>query len=101
MKRRIMIFAAVLIAAACTKEETKQKVETTKEKVQDVFDVSSPLGKPDPPDIAQQRERERFDAKWRELQSFRAVKISQLPLQTAPEPPKVAFVTGMKETFKG
>jgi lipoprotein-anchoring transpeptidase ErfK/SrfK len=105
MKRRIAVLAAVMIAAACSREEAKQTAQTTTakvaEKVQDVFDVSTPMGKPDPPDVAQQRERERFDAKWRELQSFRAVKISQLPLQTAPPPPKVAFVTGVKETFKG
>lgn len=100
-----MILAAAVLAAACSKQEAKQTAQTTTqkvaEKIQDVFDVSTPIGKPDPADIAQQRERARFDAKWRELQSFRAVKIAQLPLQTAPEAPKVAFVTGKKETFKG
>jgi len=105
MIRRASIVAAVVIAAACSREEAKQKTQDVTQrvadKVQDAFDISAPIGKPEPPDAAQQRERERFDAKWRELQSFRALKIAQMPLQTAPEGPKVAFVTGKKETFQG
>jgi lipoprotein-anchoring transpeptidase ErfK/SrfK len=101
----------IAVLTACSREkarETKERAadatQKVAEKVQDVFDISTPTGKPEPPDAAQRRrEQERFDAKWRELQSFRAMKIAQLPLQTAtaPEAPKVAFVTGKKETFKG
>jgi len=99
------------VVAACSREtarETKERATdaTAKvaEKVQDAFDISTPIGKPEPPDAAQQRERERFDAKWRELQSFRAqqaVKAQQMAAQQAAQAPKINFVTGKKETFKG
>src|SRR5438045_636664 len=64
MKRRAMVLAAAaILAAACSKEEATQKTQhaaaKVAQKVQDVFDVSAPLGKPDGPEAAQQRERER------------------------------------------
>ncbi len=105
MKRRtgIALFAAAVLAAACSKQEAKQTAETTTqravERVQEAFDISTPVGKPDP-SAAQQRERERFDQRWRELQSFRIAQAARLPLQQA-DVPKIAFVTGKKETFKG
>ena len=114
MKRRtgIAVFAAAVLAAACSKQEAKQTAQTTTqkvaEKVKDAFDddVSTPIGKPDP-DAAKRREQERFDAKWRELQSFRAQQqaaaqqAAAQQQQQQQEALKVAFVTGKKETFKG
>jgi lipoprotein-anchoring transpeptidase ErfK/SrfK len=98
----------VILAAACTKEEAKKKTENaaTKvaEKVQDAFDVSAPMGKPDAPDAAKQRERERFDQQWRALQSFRAQQAAaaqRAAAEKAAAEPKINFVTGVKETFKG
>jgi lipoprotein-anchoring transpeptidase ErfK/SrfK len=103
MKRRVAVLAAVLLAAACTKEQAKQKVQ----KVQDALDVSAPLGKPDTPDVVQQRERERFDQQWRALQSFRAQQAAaqqRAQQQAAAEQQaqaQIQFVTGQKESFKG
>src|SRR4051794_37108549 len=107
MKRRVTILAAMVLAAACSKEEAKQKTQSAAHKVaakvQDVLDISAPMGKPDAPDAAQQRERERFDARWRQLQSFRAQQAAQqATAQQAPQPAlQINFVTGKKETFKG
>jgi lipoprotein-anchoring transpeptidase ErfK/SrfK len=110
MKRNAIIILALLLAAACTREQAHQakvNVQKKAEKVADAFDVSSPLGKPDD---AQQRERERFDAQWRQLQSFRAAqqaaaqKAAAPPPPPAPAPPQpplnIQFVSGQKESFK-
>src|SRR4051794_7018304 len=101
MKRRVAIFAAAaLLLAACTKEEAKQKTQNAaskvRQKVQDALDVSAPLGKPDGPEVAQQRERERFDQQWRALQSFRAQQAAaaqRAAEAAAAQQPKINFVT--------
>ena len=106
--------AAVLLAAACSREEATRKTEhaaaNVAQKVQDALDVSTPLGKPDAPDAVRQRERERFDQQWRALQSFRAQQAAQRAAQAeqaqqaqqvAAQQPQINFVTGQKETFKG
>src|SRR5437773_1382217 len=108
MKKTAILVA--LLFAACSREQAhraKQSVQQKVEKVQDAFDVSAPMGKPDPKDVAQQRERERFDQRWRQLQSFReqqaraaAQQQAQAAAAAAAEP-KITFVTGGKETFKG
>ena len=54
MKRRATVFAAmVLLFSACTKEEAKQKTlhaaAKVAQKVQDAFEVSAPMGKPEGP----------------------------------------------------
>jgi lipoprotein-anchoring transpeptidase ErfK/SrfK len=109
MKRRtgIVFFAAMVILAACSREEAKQKTQNVAakvaQKVQNVFDVSAPMGKPDGREAAQQRERERFDQQWRALQSFRAQQAAaaQRAAQAAAAQPQVNFVTGQKQSFKG
>jgi lipoprotein-anchoring transpeptidase ErfK/SrfK len=106
MKRRTgILFFVLLVAAACSKQEATQKAQKVAQKVQDAFDVSAPMGKPEPPDAAQQRERERFDQQWRALQSFRAQQAAaqQRAAQAAAAAaqPQINFVTGKKETFKG
>src|SRR5438876_1879864 len=109
MKRRteIVFFAAMVILAACSKEEAKQKTQNAAakvvQKVQDVFDVSAPMGKPDAREAAQQREQERFDQQWRALQSFRAQQAAaaQRAAQAAAAQPQINFVTGQKQSFKG
>src|SRR5262249_17576243 len=112
MRRRVAVLAAMLIlAAACTKEEATRKTEKAAAKVvatvQDVFEASAPMGKPDARDAAQQRERERerFDQQWRALQSFRAAQEAAAAAlraaQQAVAGPQINFVTGKKETFKG
>src|SRR5690349_15505231 len=113
MKRRVAIFtaAAAILAAACTREEATQKTQNAAakvaQKVQDAFDVSAPMGKPDPPEVARERERERFDQQWRALQSFRAVQAARAAQQQAAQQQAAAqaaqinFVTGQKQSFKG
>jgi len=88
MKRAIPIFVALFLAA-CTKEVVQQKAHTVKEKVKNaVEDISTPLGKPDD---AAARERERFDQRWRQLQSFRAqqaaIRKQQEQAAAAAKPP--------------
>ena len=65
----------LLFAAACTREQATNVKNTTTAaagkvaaNVRDAFDVSAPLGTRE---NAQDRERERFDQQWRQLQSFR------------------------------
>src|SRR5439155_3102223 len=103
MKPRIMLFAALAILAACSKQEAKEKTQKVAQKVQDAFDVSAPMGKPEPPDAAQQRERERFDQQWRALQSFRAQQAAaqqRAAQAAAAAQPQLNFVSGKEETFK-
>ena len=108
-RRAAVLAAAVILAAACSKEEATQKTQhaaaKVAQKVQDAFDVSAPLGKPDRPDVAQQRERERFDQQWRALQSFREQQAVRAAQQRAAAQQQAAaqinFVTGQKQSFKG
>jgi len=111
-----MFLMAAVLAAGCSKQEAKQTAQTTTakvaQKVQEAFDdVSTPVGKPDP-NAAKQREQERFDQRWRELQSFRAQQQAAAAAQqqqqqqqqqqkAAEQALQIAFVTGKKETFKG
>jgi lipoprotein-anchoring transpeptidase ErfK/SrfK len=109
MKRRVAVLtAAAILAAACSKETAKQTTQNVKKKVQDVFEVSAPMGRPDAPDVAQQRERERFDQQWRALQSFRAEQAAKQAAaqqlaaqQQAAQQAQINFVTGQKQSFKG
>ena len=65
------------LGVGCTKEEAKHTTEAAKEKAHNVAtkvadavdDIGVPAG--GPPDDAKAREQERFDEKWRQLQSFR------------------------------
>jgi len=109
MKRRVILIAAAVLAAACSREEATEKTQhaaaKVAQKVQDAFDVSTPLGKPDGPDAAQQREKERFDQQWRALQSFRAEQAARAQQaaqqQAAAQQAQINFVTGQKQSFKG
>jgi lipoprotein-anchoring transpeptidase ErfK/SrfK len=95
MKR---LMTVVLILAACSKP-----VERVKAKAHQIADdISAPLGKQD--DVAS-REQQRFDQRWRQLQSFRAQQEAQRQLQQqqqqqAAPPPDFRFVTGVKESWK-
>ena len=71
------------------------------EKVSNVVeDISAPLGKPG---NAKERETQRFDSRWRQLQNFRAQQIARFKqLAATTQPPKpLVFVTGVKEKLKG
>src|SRR5256885_9467012 len=108
MRRTVAVL--LLLAAACSKQETKQAVAnakaSTKNAVSKVTDaISTPYG--GKPDDAAARERERFDQQYRQLESFRAQQQlqqqqqQQAQAQQAAQPPSwFHFVTGQKETFK-
>jgi lipoprotein-anchoring transpeptidase ErfK/SrfK len=101
----------MVLLAACSREEATQKTKSAaakvREKVQDAFEVSAPLGKPDGADAARQREQERFNQQWRALQSFRAQQAAQAAAQqraaeqAAAAQAQINFVTGQKQSFKG
>lgn len=108
MKRKIVAVFGLVVLAACSREQTQEKVagaaQTVTSKVKGaVDDVTTPFGKPE--DKAA-RERERFDAQWRQLQSFRAQQAAeqqaqqQRQQQAAAPPANFRFVTGAKESFK-
>lgn len=107
------MIVAIVTAFAC--QHPVEKAKSTASKVKDtvssaVDDITAPVG---PPDNARQREQERFDQRWRQLQSFRAQQLKQQQqqlqqqqqqqqqTQTAASPPQpIQFVSGVKETFK-
>jgi len=104
MKRLVILLIA--FAMACTRERatdvkntTTSAVKNVATKVQDAFDVSAPIGTPDNP---QEREKQRFDQQWRQLQSFReqqAAAAKAAAAAAAPATP-IQFVKRTKETFK-
>ena len=84
---RLMLICLTVLAVACAEKAPNV-----------VDDVSAPVGKPG---NAQQRESDRFDARWRQLQTFRAMLIARARQAVAAEPPRpLVFVTGVKEKFK-
>jgi lipoprotein-anchoring transpeptidase ErfK/SrfK len=95
----------LLLGVACSKQEVKEQTAKVSEKVSGaVDDVAAPFrGREEV--TQQQREQQRFDERWRELQSFRAAQLQQQQAaqQKAAAAAKlnIQFVTGAKETFKG
>jgi lipoprotein-anchoring transpeptidase ErfK/SrfK len=107
MRKVLSAIVAILLLAACGREEVQQKTSTTVETAapkahDDAADVSTPLGKPDNP---ADREKERFDSQWRQLVSFREkqarLAAQQQQQQQAAPPSNFVFVSNKKETFKG
>ncbi len=95
---RLLIAVAVLGIVACSKpvEKAKQTASKVADKVSDAIDdIRAPLGTPD---NVQQREQERFDARWRQLQTFQAQQQAARQLQPPPQQ-TIPFVTGVKESF--
>ena len=69
MKTKIYAVALGILIAACSREEVKEKASSVTEKVSSVVErVTVPDGPPDDPAA---REKERFDDRWRRLNSFR------------------------------
>src|ERR1043165_2675056 len=119
MSKRLIAATMVLVAAACSRETAKEKVHETATKVAKKVadaadDVSAPFGRNEAVN-QQQREKERFDQRWRELQSFRAQQAAPAAAQqqaaaqqaaaqqqaAAASQAKINFVSGQKEKFKG
>ncbi|MCU1245044.1 MAG: murein L,D-transpeptidase [Acidobacteria bacterium] len=76
------MIAALLLAAACSREEAKQTATNAKNSAKrvvnraaDALNAEAPYERTAPTDtaaIAKAREQERLDQQWRQLQSFRA-----------------------------
>jgi len=124
MKRTFIAAGMVLIAAACSREAATNAKDNVKHaaskvasKVADAADdVAAPFGKKSDAVDRQEREKERFDQRWRALQSFQAQQqaAQQAAAQKAAADQqaaaaaqqsgselKINFVSGQKETFKG
>lgn len=119
----MMAAAMVLIAAGCSREvatnakdNVKHAASKVASKVADAADdVAVPFGKNNDAVNQQQREKERFDQHWRDLQSFRAQQAAQAAAQQQAAQQaaqqqqqqqqaaaaQIQFVSGQKEKFKG
>ncbi|HEX7418765.1 MAG TPA: L,D-transpeptidase [Thermoanaerobaculia bacterium] len=105
MKRTLLIMALAVLAG-CSKEVVQQKTQVVADKMKGAADdITAPIGgrRTQAVDKAA-REKERFDQRWRELQSFRAQQAQQVTTAVAapptPPPANFAFVTGVKQSFK-
>jgi lipoprotein-anchoring transpeptidase ErfK/SrfK len=97
MKRwTAVVFLGVVSVVACSREEIKQKTEAVVEKVEDAFEAAVPVGPREDPAA---RERERFDERWRQLQTF--AQRQQQQQQRRRMADNLRFVAGVKESFKG
>ncbi len=89
MKRLLLVLAVAVLACGKPSKIVKR--------VADALDVEAPLGQPDNP---QERERERFDQAWWQLQSFRALQAVRQAVRAAVQARSIQFVSGGKESFK-
>ena len=105
MCRKWIIAFAMVVLAACTKEVVKQTSTNTVKKVSDALEVNANYN--NKPDDRAGREKERFDAQWRQLQYFReqqaekaAAIQQQQQQQAAAQPADFHFANGVKENWK-
>jgi lipoprotein-anchoring transpeptidase ErfK/SrfK len=108
MPRKYLFAVALVALVACSRQEAKQTAkdvkESTRKAVEKVFEADANYS-PKPDDRAA-REKERFDAQWRQLQSFRqqqaalAAQQQQQQQAAAQIPADFRFVTGIKENWK-
>ena len=99
MKRLVIPVALAVLAFACG--TPIEKTRRAAQRVSNALEVGAPLGRPE---NARERDRERFDLRWRQLQSFRAAELARAQAQqrAAQEAARqqIQFVTGLKESFK-
>lgn len=108
--RKLVIPALLVVALGCGREsatnEAAQKIneaaQNTGQAIRERFETSAPVGAPP---NQEQIERERFDAQWRELQSFRAEQAVRAQQQAPPSPAaqNIRFqpAAGITESFEG
>src|SRR5450755_561233 len=104
--KRILVIVALAVVAGCSKEVVQEKTQMAAQNVKGTADdITAPIGgrRTQAADKAAQ-EKERFDQRWRELQSFRAQQAQQVTTAAAapptPPPANFTFVTGVKQSFK-
>ncbi|HEX7136621.1 MAG TPA: L,D-transpeptidase [Vicinamibacterales bacterium] len=113
---RKWLFIVLLALAACTRETTDTVKQSTKQAVKrvgDALEVNAAYNTK--PDDSAAREKERFNAQWRQLQYFREQQAEKAALQqqqqqqqqqlqqqqaAAAPPANFRFVTGAKENWK-
>lgn len=107
MCRKWLVAFAMVALAACTKEVVQQTTTKAVKKVSDALEVNADYT--NKPDDRTQREKERFNPQWRQLQYFQeqeAQKAVQQQQQQQPEqapaavPASFKFTTGAKENWK-
>lgn len=104
MCRKWLAAIALVVLAACTKEVVKQTTTKAVKKVSGAFEANANYS--NKPDDRATREKERFDAQWRQLQYFREQQAEKAALQqqqqqqAAAQPANFHFVTGAKENWK-
>ena len=112
MCRKVFVAVLVVALAACTKETTetaKNVKESTKQAVKNVSDaLEVDADYSNKPDDRSVREKQRFDAQWRQLQYFREQQAQKAAIQQqqqqqqqqAAVPANFKFTTGAKENWK-
>jgi lipoprotein-anchoring transpeptidase ErfK/SrfK len=109
---RKWFFVVALALAACTKEVATQTAKNVKDSVKDALEVDANYS--NKPDDRSLREKERFDAQWRQLQYFREQQAQKAAVQQqrqqqqqqqqqqqpAAVPASFKFTTGAKEDWK-
>src|SRR5438270_8790664 len=114
MCRKVFVAVLVVALAACTKETTetaKNVKESTKQAVKNVSDaLEVDADYSNKPDDRSVREKQRFDAQWRQLQYFREQQAQKAAIQqqqqqqqqqaAAAVPANFKFTTGAKENWK-
>ena len=91
---------SVFLVAACSREVVQEKTIAAKKTVSErLDDIAVPWERTE---NRQRNEQERFDERWRELESFRAQQARQQQQQRQPSATpatNLRFVTGVKETL--
>ena len=99
--KRFLALALALAAAACTKEQATATKEKVSAKVTHAFEgVTTPNYAAETETAP--REQQRFDQRWRALQSFRAAAEKRQQQQAvAAAVQNIHFIHGVKQSFKG
>lgn len=102
--RRMIIAVTVLVLAACSREKATQVGESVKGTAKSVATkvtdaVTIPNYAPEVQNTP--REQQRFDQRWRQLQSFRAAQVAAAQQEQAQQlAQQIQFVKGQKQSFK-
>jgi lipoprotein-anchoring transpeptidase ErfK/SrfK len=103
--KRTIIALGILALAACTREKAHEVKESVKGTAKTVATrVSDAVTTPSyaPETQTSPREQQRFDQRWRVLQSFKQqLQVAQQKREQAQQLANIQFITGKKQSFKG